>query len=120
VTYTDQRTGFLEICKQGDVQGHFTFYVNPGNLGPFTVPAGACSPAIEVPAGTVDIHEMPAHNGILAGCSTLPAGNQGPCNLSTQTSTVTVAPGDVSSQTIAIFTNRPRIRPFDPTGANPN
>lgn len=120
VTYTDQRTGFLEICKQGDVRGSFTFYVNPGNLGPFTVPAGACSPAIEVPAGTVDIHEQPAHNGVLVGCFTIPAGNQGACNLTTQTSTVTVAPGDVSTQTIAVFTNRPRIIDPHVPDENPN
>ena len=57
VTYIDERTGFVEICKKGDVGGSFTFTVNPGNLGPFTVPAGACSPAINVAAGTVTIQE---------------------------------------------------------------
>lgn len=108
VTYTDQRTGFLEICKRGDVKGNFTFTVNPGGLGPFVVPADACSPAIEVPAGQVVITEMPSHNGAMAGCSTLPAGQQGPCDLAAQSSTVTVAPGDVAAQTIAIITNRPR------------
>jgi hypothetical protein len=44
VTFTNQRLGFLEICKSGDVAGSFTFTVNPGGLGPFAVPAGACRP----------------------------------------------------------------------------
>ena len=43
VTFTDKHTGFLEICKKGDVTGSFTFSVSPGALGPFVVPAGASS-----------------------------------------------------------------------------
>lgn len=109
VTYTDKRTGFLEICKRGDVRGDFTFTVNPGALGPFVVPAGACSPAIEVVAGSVTIQEMPATGYVMAGCATIPASQQGACDPKAQTSTVTIAPGDVSAQTIAIIDNR-RIR----------
>lgn len=106
VTFTDKRTGFVEICKKGDVTGTFKFTVNPGGLGPFVVPAGACSPAIEVAAGTVVIQETPSPGIIMAGCSTIPAGQQGPCNLGVQSSTVAVVPGDVSTQTIAFITNR--------------
>jgi hypothetical protein len=105
VTYTDNRTGFLEICKRGRVKTRsFTFSVNA--LGPFVVPAGSCSPAIEVPAGSVDIHEVPTAGTSMVACATIPASQQGPCNLGTQTSTVTVTPGDVSAQTIAFITNR--------------
>jgi hypothetical protein len=108
VTYTDKRTGFLEICKAGELRGNFTFYVDPGGLGPFVVPAGRCSPAIEVPAGSVMIYEPGTS---MVGCATIPPGQQGPCNTQIpgpQTSTVTVTPGDVSSQTIAFVTNGPR------------
>ena len=105
-TFTDKRTGYLEICKRGDVKGNATFSVSPGALGPFVVPAGACSPAIEVVADSVSIHEM-SPSGVMAGCSTIPPGQQGKCDLDTQTSTVTVSPGDVSAQTIAIITNKP-------------
>ncbi len=122
VTYTNQRTGFIEICKQGDVRGNFTFYVTPGNLGPFVVPAGGCSPAIEVPAGNVTIHEAWVSNAAMVGCSTLPSNRQGPCNPAGLTSTVSVPPGDVSTQTIAIITNRLRspIDPPDTQTNNPN
>jgi hypothetical protein len=124
VTFTNQRTGFLEICKQGDVRGSFTFYVTPGiagNTGPFVVPAGGCSPAIEVPAGSVIIHEAWTPAAAMTGCSTLPTNRQVACNPAGLTSTVTVPPGDVSTQTIAIITNRPRD-PIDlpDTSANPN
>jgi hypothetical protein len=105
VTYTDQRTGFLEICKRGDVTGNFTFTVGPGGLGPFAVPAGACSPAIEVAAGQVIINEQ-TPGAIIVDCATVPAAQQGPCTAST--STVTVVPGDVSTMTIAFVTNRRR------------
>jgi len=108
VTYTDYSTmGYLEICKQGDLdtKGNFTFTVNPGNLGPFSVPPGYCSPAIQVTAGQVVITEAPTAGIVMSGCATVPASQQGACNLPNQTSTVTVAPGDVSAETIAIIRN---------------
>jgi hypothetical protein len=110
VTFTNRRqTGYLEICKRITPQffgaGNYSFFVNPGNLGPFVGPARSCSPAIEVAAGMVTITELPSPGTQLAGCSTLPTTQQGPCNLAARTSTVNVAPGDVSTQTIAIFTN---------------
>ncbi|HJQ69855.1 MAG TPA: Ig-like domain repeat protein [Blastocatellia bacterium] len=117
VTFTDKRTGFLEICKRGRVSGTFTFNVNPGGLGPFVVPAGACSPAIEVDAGSVVITELPTPGIAMSGCSTIPASQQGPCNLSAQTSTVTVAPGNISTMTIAFINNRRILIGTDTTTA---
>jgi hypothetical protein len=106
VTFIDKRTGFLEICKTGRLTGSFTFNVNPGGLGPFIVPAGACSPAIEVVAGPVLITELPTPGTAMIGCNTIPTNQQGSCNLIAQTSTVTVVPGDVSTMTIAFVENR--------------
>ena len=109
VTYTDYTTmGYLEICKQGDVKtkGNFTFTVNPGNLGPFSVPLGACTPAIQVLAGPVVITETSTPGIVMSGCTTIPGGRQGTCNTPPNTSTVTVAPGDLSTETVAIITNR--------------
>jgi len=117
VTYTNERTGYLEICKRGDVKGSFTFHVNPGNLGPYVVPAGACSPAIKVAAGSVVIQEAWSPFATLSGCTTLPANRQGAC--AGLTSTVIVPPGDVSNQTIAIITNRPRIWVEGPDTSSP-
>jgi uncharacterized repeat protein (TIGR01451 family) len=106
VTFTNKRTGFLEICKTGEVQGNFSFSVNPGDLGPYVVPAGACSPAIEVAAGVVTIHELPSTGSAMSGCTTIPPAQQGACNLDAQISTVTVAPGDISTMTIAFIANK--------------
>ena len=106
VTFTDKLTGFLEICKRGDVTGNFSFTVSPGGLGPFIVPAGACSPPIEVIAGPVVVTEQPTAGIAMIGCATFPAGQQGACDPNAQTSTVTVAAGDVSAETIAFITNR--------------
>jgi hypothetical protein len=118
-TFTDNRTGFLEICKSGEVTGNFSFTVNPGNLGPFAVPAGACSPAIEVAAGSVTIHELTTGTNIVA-CNTIPASQQGSCNVppGSQSSVVTVAPGDISTMTIAFITNQ-RIGPPTPVPPPP-
>jgi hypothetical protein len=103
VTFTDKRTGFVEICKSGDVLGSFTFTVTPGNVGPFTVPAGACTAPIEVVPGQITITET-TPGVVIAGCSTFPAGQQVSCN--SPNSVVTVAPGDISAETVAYITNR--------------
>ncbi|HEV7880956.1 DUF5979 domain-containing protein [Bradyrhizobium sp.] len=103
VTFTDKKTGYLEICKKGDVAG--SFMVNPGGLGPFVVPPGACSPAIEVESGTVVIHELPTAGASVTDCNTIPANQQVACDPKAQTSTVTVVPGDISTMTIAMITN---------------
>ncbi len=109
VTYTNQKnTGFIEICKQGHVSGNYTFNIPGGTPSSVTVPAGACSPAIEVAAGTVTITETASLGIALSACSTLPAG---PCTVSGQTVTVTVAPGDISAQTIVMVTNKPVVGP---------
>jgi choice-of-anchor C domain-containing protein len=109
VTFTNRRqTGFVEICKSfkpAFAGGSYSFTVNPGGLGPFVVPAGGCSPTIEVPAGMVTITEALPPGVQLVACTTLPSTQQSACNLAAGTSIVNVVPGDVSTQTIAIFAN---------------
>jgi hypothetical protein len=105
-TYTDTLGGYIEICKVGGLSGNYSFTVNPGNRGPFVIPSGACTPAIPVPAGQVVISEAPHPGVAMAGCSTFPAAQQGSCNLAAQTSTITVAPGGINTQTVATIVNR--------------
>jgi hypothetical protein len=106
VTYTDYKTaGYLEICKTGAAAG--SFMVNPGNLGPFAVPVGACSPAIQVTAGPVTITEMPNASGTsMNSCTTIPSGRLVSCPSGSQTATVTVVPGDIPSETIVTVNNK--------------
>ncbi len=101
------KAGYLEICKAGNVTGVYGFRLSTGTTT-YKVPAGACSAAIAVPAGTVTITEL----GIPATmvwesscCTTFPANRQGVVNTSAHTSTVTVVAGDISTQTIATITN---------------
>jgi len=121
VTYTDQRvrgvtTGYLEICKQtlspfvvtSSDYVYFGFNGNvtpPGDAG--AVPADACSPAIQVPAGPLTVSELaPSKNGneyFLQTCSTIPAVSLVACNPGgggTGYATVTINPGNVSTETI--------------------
>jgi hypothetical protein len=105
VTYTNyNKPGYLEICKNGRGSGSFT--VNPGNLGPFTVTAGSCSPAIQVSAGPVSIHETSSFGTAMSGCATIPSSQLVSCTPSNQSLTVNVVPGGVSDQTIATVTNK--------------
>ncbi|MEQ1753717.1 MAG: hypothetical protein ABL973_06260 [Micropepsaceae bacterium] len=109
VTYTNvSTTGYLEVCKTGDVKGDFKFEVS--GYGTVVVPAGACSPALAVTAGKVKITEGPNPSAQMVdkGCYTLPANRQLDCDAPNQTSVVTVVPGDISTMTIAYITNRPK------------
>jgi hypothetical protein len=111
VTYTDQApTGYLEICKHeqnvlGTSPPTSAFTVNPGNMGPIAVPAGACSPAFQVPAGQVVIQEAASPGVAMAACTTIPANQQIACQPTAGTSTVNVVAGGISTQTVAIITN---------------
>ena len=114
VTFTNKRTGYIEVCKQTDPAGgtgNYTFFLNPGG-GPYTIPAGSCTPAIEVPAGTVTIHEVLNPGVQMVGCSTL-QGAQISCNPAAGISTVNVAPGNIANQTIAMITNRRQDHPIE-------
>jgi hypothetical protein len=112
VTYTDHslKGGYLEICKQGlagtaPLSGIFNFTVNPGNI-PIAVPAGYCSPPIEVPAGTLTITETPVSGIQLAACTAYPA-SIGPCQVTGPwTVKVNVVPGVLSSQTIVTIIDK--------------
>ena len=113
VTYTDHsaKSGYLEICKQGvpapaPLTGNFTFTVNPGSIGPIVVPAGYCSPPVEVPSGAVTITETPVVGHTLTACTAFPV-SAGPCTITGPwTVKVNVAPGGLSSQTIATITDK--------------
>jgi len=100
VTYTDYATtGYVAVCANPyrPFTGTLAFTVNPGNLGPFTVPYGACSPPITVTAGSVVIASFTSICGIY-GSTTIPASRQILSN--SVSSIVTVVPGDISTQTI--------------------
>jgi hypothetical protein len=115
VTYTDfTKPGYLEICKTGTAGG--SFMVSPGNLGPFVLAAGTCTPAIQVSPGTIAIQEQenPNSGTAMNGCTIIPSSRPGACNLVTQSATVTVVPGDVSTETILTVNNAPVVNP------NPN
>ena len=118
VTFTNERrTGYIEICKEavGDpllITGDFSFTLSPAGpagAGPFIVPADACTPAIATLGGEITITEARrAGYDMSNACSTLPADRQGACNARRRTSVVSVAAGDISTQTIAFIQNQSR------------
>ncbi|HEY4942584.1 MAG TPA: hypothetical protein VII56_14240 [Rhizomicrobium sp.] len=100
-------SGYLEVCKIGNVHGSFSFTVT-GVTGTITVSAGACSPALNVPSGNIVITELPSPSEYWlpgACCTTLPANRQVTHNDTLQTSTVNVVAGDISTETIAYIQN---------------
>jgi len=122
VTYTDTLvTGAVEVCKQivtgSGLTGNYTFTVTGGNgfTSTVSVPVGACSTPITVPAGLVMVRE----SGDLAEAVTAITATQtgantnaivGPnagaaADLPTATVVAAVAAGDASKQTIVTFTN---------------
>lgn len=110
VTFTNEsRIGYIEICKQGSASGNFTFAITHPATGQtlpsVTVPSGACTPAIQVPSGVLEITESANANTLLQSCSTLPAAAQIACDINGRVSTIEVQPGSIANQTIAIFEN---------------
>jgi hypothetical protein len=110
VSYTDAsaETGFLEICKQvfpsstGTAPGGpFQFTVAGQTV---TLPAGACSPPLQVPSGQVTVSET---GGSIYACSTSPPADLVSCDFTAETATVDVAAGNVASETILTITNGP-------------
>lgn len=116
VTYTnDPVTGYLEVCKQATqgsgLTGTFSFDVTgaDGFTTSTDVPVGACSPAIEVPAGSVTVAEAGSNlyvTGITAAINGTTDALVGGPDLTTGTADVTISPSaDASTQTDLTYTN---------------
>jgi hypothetical protein len=138
VTYTDQgakqTTGYLEICKSSPSSSTgvgppstFTFamsqpwlVINSASLvEPVTVPANACTSAMPVAAGQVQVDELasPTESGTvtqgtwswsMASCSAIPAADLQGCSPAPMSQAlVNVAAGGVSDETILTITDQP-------------
>jgi hypothetical protein len=104
--------GFLEICKQADgpaVTGDFDFTVGGRTV---TVPVGACSAAIALPAGPATITEVLVEGTSVSDIRTSPAERLVSRDLAGRVAQVTVVAGDVSAQTTVTFTNRAELAPL--------
>ena len=113
VDYTNQEVfGHLEICKAqalgAGLSGSYTFKVT-GPMGfsqTQTVPVGACSDTLRVPAGIDEVDEVGTNNTDVVGISTLPVNALVTKNLAAGTSSVAIAPGnDLPNETIETFVN---------------
>lgn len=103
-TFTNFRgTGYAEICKAGDVRGMFHFSLDGR---PLAVPAGACSPAIELKAGSHRLEERAAPGTAMQGCQIWPADRKYTCQPGTRSMTFEVKAGSVAMQTIVTVVNR--------------
>ncbi|MEY2440895.1 MAG: hypothetical protein QOJ46_321 [bacterium] len=105
-------TGHLEICKRvlgkPDSPKPYRFDVNGMKID---VPAGTCSAPMLVAAGVRTITEAPRGKSKLMACSAEPAGALVGCNKAGRKAKVVVAPGDVSKETIATFSNARKVKP---------
>ena len=115
--------GFIEVCKASSntnpVTGDFTFQVTTSALSliPFKIPVGACSGPIQVAAGPVKITETLIPPGV--GVTAITASGFSPVtflmenrlltspslDLANGTATVIAVSGDISTETVAVFTN---------------
>lgn len=111
-TFTNAKgkTGWIEICKQLPATPgpalNFQFTVPGISFGTITVPAGSCSPAIQVGAGQTTVTELATQGFILQSCAALPAPRLVACNTTARTATVAVVAGGPADMTIVTFTNR--------------
>jgi hypothetical protein len=114
VTYTDQLVdGYIEVCKtvaagSGET-GTFGFTVTGGDSFSTTtsVPVGNCSPALAVPAGTVNVGENGAPDALyVTNIASNPSNDLLSSSLANGTATLAVAAAaNASVQTDVTFTN---------------
>ena len=104
------QAGLIEICKDaspaGSLNGLSTFAI-AGQIGTVAVPVGACSPAIQLPDGFATITELSQPGTILLGVSTFPSDRLISFDARTESATVLIVAGDISTQTVVTFTNAP-------------
>lgn len=110
-------TGYIEICKSiYTVRNPFVGDIAPGTIFDFTVsgidgtvkvPAGACSPPIQVAAGSVTVTEQPQADIAVASITAAPAGRLTSFDLALRKAVITVPDGDIADETVVTFTNQP-------------
>lgn len=119
VTFTNKvvEKGYLEVCKKAaagtTLTGTFTFSVAAGSTThTVAAPVGGCSAPLALPAGTATITEAVRSDAELTAIEVTPSGRiVGTADLATRSVTVTIVAGDLATQTIATFTNKPKPQP---------
>ena len=111
-----QQTGFLEVCStaEGRVTAEKLLTITiSGITRQFTLPINACTAAIEVPVGEARIYEEPLQGIEVTGIDAYTLNAKGEHesrlianSLSARTIYAKVVAGDVSTQTIVMFTNK--------------
>jgi hypothetical protein len=103
-TFTNVGHGYAEICKSGDVTGLFRFTLDGV---PLEVPAGACTPAIELRAGMHRLVELDAAGTAMLSCAIWPKGRSLDCPAGGRTVSFEVRAGDLSTQSVVTVVNGP-------------
>jgi len=119
VTFSNKAVekGYLEVCKKAatgtTLGGSFAFTVTAaGSTYSVTAPVGGCSMPLALPAGTATVTEAVRSDAELTAIEVAPTGRLvGSPNLTTRSVTVTIVAGDIATQTIVTFTNKPVPQP---------
>jgi hypothetical protein len=108
-------TGYVEVCKNAapgsGLTGSFQFTIT-GAMGfsdVVSVPVGACSDSIQVPAGSVQVQETGDAATYVVSITSVPDGSLTSSDLDSATATVSVAAGDVSTESIVTFVDSPSV-----------
>jgi hypothetical protein len=112
VNYTNHLvTGFVEVCKRAaansGLTGSFQFTIT-GAMGfaqTVSVPVGACSNSLQVPAGQVQISESGDAATFVTAITAQPSNALISSDLNAASAVISVPAGDVSTESIATFTN---------------
>lgn len=110
-TFTNEPMGWVEVCKNAaDATAAAQSYSFSVNGGPaFSVKAGACGPAIEVPVGTATVAESVPSGFMITNITTQgitdPSGSRLLSGALTNPATVSVPFGGVGNETLVTFTD---------------
>ena len=109
--------GYLEVCKKAQpgttLGGTFSFQVTAGGVSQsVTAPVGGCSMAMHLPVGEAKITENVRSDAALVAIDVVPSARLvGTADIPGRSVTVQIVPGDIATQTIVTFTNKPVTPP---------
>lgn len=98
--------GYIEVCKSAanGMEGTMFSFVIEGKT--YTVPGGACTPAIKVSSGVVTVKEKWVVGVKMVGASTIPSDRLVSVDAPNRTIKVEVLEGPVSKQTVVNVVNK--------------
>lgn len=118
---TGRKTGYIEVCLETladrAVQGRYGFTLG-ADATVYEAQAGYCTFPIESAAGEVEVHALPETGTTVTAIATQPANRLIRFDLRKEKATIRIVAGDISTQSVVVFTRVQGAQPAVATGSS--